>query len=235
MYTVGKFRDFDMGSGARRLAKLAASLPIPLCGMHFCYDDLAQHILVNTLLPLLPLIMTPKFQAHFGTDVEVLYALRRFGIAEDSIPIINCNDERILDDHKRWFADRKEKDSVIAIEKEALMVFGMPETVHDTMEETTIVCDEEEVVPKPDDILFGHYMQHPGNIKLHKLLEDHAEAYELIEEKKGKMDYALKLVQYVKDQGSRFLIFDKANQKWMEVSDTKARLKVSKTIRNRRR
>lgn len=135
---------------------------------------------------------------------------------------------------------QREKDASIAIEKVAISAFGMvateeassPINVKDPKE----VLGSEGIVPKSDNVLFGHFSHHPGNILLHKLVADHAVAYELVEGKKEKMDYALKLVLGMKDQGSRrFLSFDKASKSWVEVPDTKARLKVSKTIRNRRR
>ncbi|KAL3930404.1 MAG: hypothetical protein SGBAC_011782 [Bacillariaceae sp.] len=239
VYTVGRFRDFDMGAGAMRMAKLGASLPVPISGFHFCYDDLAQHILVNAVLPLLPLTMAPKFKGHYGSDQECLYALRSYGISEDSLQLFTSDNDRILDDHNRWYQEQKEKDASVAIEKKALSAFGIvateeassPITVKDPKE----VLGSEGIVPKSDDVLFGHFSNHPGNIRRHKLVADHAVAYELVTGKKEKMDYALRLVFGMKDQGSRFLSFDKASKSWVEVPDTKARLKVSKTIRNRRR
>ncbi|KAL3938789.1 MAG: hypothetical protein SGBAC_006375 [Bacillariaceae sp.] len=264
MYTIGKFKNFDMGASLMTSSNLAASLPIPLSGIHFCHDDLAQHIMVNSILPLLPLSMAPKFKAHYGSGQECLYAMRRFGISEDSIPISNSGNTCILDDHKRWYQEQKEKDARVSIEKEALTPFGMitteeassdncvedPRAVEsefgmlDTEEflsdyagkgEEPKIVESETIVPKSEDVLFGHFSQHPGNIRLHKLLADHAVAYELAKGKKEKMEYAWKLVLDLKEQGSRFLSFDKASKSWLEVPDAKARLKVSKAIRNRRR
>lgn len=169
-------------------SNLAASLPIPLSGIHFCHDDLAQHIMVNSILPLLPLSMAPKFKAHYGSGQECLYAMRSYGISEDSIPIRNSDNNCILDDHKRWYQEQKEKDSRIAIEKEALTAFGMINTEEassdnsvedpkvmesefgmlDTAEgassddkgEEAKVVESETIVPKSEDVLFGHFSQH---------------------------------------------------------------------------
>ncbi|KAL3930405.1 MAG: hypothetical protein SGBAC_011783, partial [Bacillariaceae sp.] len=239
LYTVGRFGHFDFGAATKRCARFEASLPIPLSGIHFCHDNLVQHIYVNAVLPLLPLSMIPKFKSHYGSHQECLYAMRNYGISEDSIPIVNSDSDRILDNHLRWYQEQKEKDAIIAIEKEALCAFdmgGMQDAAcDDIVEQLRVVANSETIVPKSDDVLFGQHSQHPGNIRLHKLLEDHAAAYEQTEGKKEKMEFASKLVLTMKDQGSRFLSFDKASKIWTEVPDAKARLKVSKTIRNRRR
>ncbi|CAJ1956507.1 unnamed protein product [Cylindrotheca closterium] len=260
IYTVGRFRDMSAGLDAARFAKVASSLPIPFCGMHFCHSDIRQFVLVKALLPLMPLYATPKFRSHYGTHAEVLYALRGYGISEDVLPFSHFEDKFLLRHHNMWCQDRKQKDAIIAIERRALLVLDCPpgpynaeEAVstalnHDdkgsheliaskaVFDESAQESDDGRLNPCPQDILFGYgYKLHPGNVQLHNLIGDHADDYAAIDGKKEKMDYALNLVRYMKNQGSRFLIFERESKGWVEVSDNQARNKVAKTIRNRRR
>eukprot|EP00980_Cylindrotheca_fusiformis_P019630 scaffold6821_cov127-Cylindrotheca_fusiformis.AAC.4 len=92
------------------------------------------------------------------------------------------------------------------------------------------------VTPRPTDILFGqNHKMHPGNVRLHGFISKHADEYERIGGRQRKIEFAGHLVLRLKAAGARFLQLDKSSMQWMEVSDTKARNKVAKTIRNRRR
>eukprot|EP00980_Cylindrotheca_fusiformis_P019628 scaffold6821_cov127-Cylindrotheca_fusiformis.AAC.2 len=92
------------------------------------------------------------------------------------------------------------------------------------------------VTPRPTDILFGqNHKMHPGNVRLHDFISKHADEYENMGGRQRKIEFAGHLVLRIKAAGARFLQLDKSSMQWMEVSDTKARNKVAKTIRNRRR
>ncbi|KAL3934318.1 MAG: hypothetical protein SGBAC_009939 [Bacillariaceae sp.] len=92
------------------------------------------------------------------------------------------------------------------------------------------------ISPRSTDILFGQsHKSHPGNLRFHEVITQHLGDYEAASGRQQKIDFAEHLVQHIKASGSRFLIYDKGLMQWMEVPDTKARNKVSKTIRNRRR
>eukprot|EP00980_Cylindrotheca_fusiformis_P019629 scaffold6821_cov127-Cylindrotheca_fusiformis.AAC.3 len=92
------------------------------------------------------------------------------------------------------------------------------------------------VTPGPMDILFGqNHKMHPGNVRLHDFISEHADEYENMGGRQRKIEFAGHLVLRIKAAGARFLQLDKSSMQWMEVSDTKARNKIAKTIRNRRR
>jgi len=92
------------------------------------------------------------------------------------------------------------------------------------------------ISPRSTDILFGQsHKSHPGNLHFHEVLTQHVSDYEAASGRQKKIEFAEHLVQHIKASGSRFLMYDKALMEWVEVPDTKARNKVSKTIRNRRR
>ncbi|CAJ1956503.1 unnamed protein product [Cylindrotheca closterium] len=92
------------------------------------------------------------------------------------------------------------------------------------------------ISPRSTDILFGQsHKSHPGNLRFHEVITQHVGEYEAASGRQKKIEFAEHLVQHIKASGVRFLIYDKGSMRWMEVPDTKARNKVSKTIRNRRR
>ena len=226
---------------AARFAKLAYSLPIPLTGMHFCHSDVRQFVLAKAVIPFMPVYKTAMFRPHYGTHAEVLYSLRAYGISEDTLPFSHFEEEYMNHNHSMWYQDRKQKDARIAAERRALIVpdflplFGMDDPLlntnieFDSTKESNDVesiqnSDDGRISPRPQDILFGYgYKLHPGNAELHKLLDQHAEEYASTAGKREKMDYALNLVRYMKNQGARFLIFERESKGWAEVPDHQAR------------
>eukprot|EP00980_Cylindrotheca_fusiformis_P020508 scaffold7564_cov117-Cylindrotheca_fusiformis.AAC.2 len=92
------------------------------------------------------------------------------------------------------------------------------------------------VTPQSTDVLFGqNHKLHPGNVRLHDIISKHVDEYENMGGRQRKIEFAGHLVLQIKAAGARFLQLDKSCMQWMEVSDTKARNKVAKAIRNRRR
>jgi hypothetical protein len=91
-------------------------------------------------------------------------------------------------------------------------------------------------MPRPHDILFGMKNKyHPGNIRFHDFVSKNAEVYEATAGRHEKIQFAQKMLHHLKATGSRFLTLDCSSMEWIEVSDTKARNKLSKRIRDQRR
>eukprot|EP00980_Cylindrotheca_fusiformis_P009812 scaffold2157_cov111-Cylindrotheca_fusiformis.AAC.6 len=92
------------------------------------------------------------------------------------------------------------------------------------------------ILPRPFDVLFGHdFKLHAGNFRLRDILAHHAAEYEAAGGRPGKIQFTAQLVQKIKATGTRFLALNKATMEWVEVADSKARVKLAKSIRNRRR
>eukprot|EP00980_Cylindrotheca_fusiformis_P031149 scaffold25895_cov108-Cylindrotheca_fusiformis.AAC.2 len=90
--------------------------------------------------------------------------------------------------------------------------------------------------PCPTDVLFGHkYKLHSGNFRLRDILAKHAADYEEAGGRRAKIEFTAQLVKKIKATGTRFLSQDKASMQWVEVTDSNARIKIAKSIRNRRR
>eukprot|EP00980_Cylindrotheca_fusiformis_P001848 scaffold414_cov109-Cylindrotheca_fusiformis.AAC.11 len=91
------------------------------------------------------------------------------------------------------------------------------------------------IQPTQDDILFGSDQKnHPGNAKFHLLIDHLQDQYETAD-RDGRVKVSLIAVFSMKGTGSRFLVLDPISMVWEEMSDAKARRKVTKVIRNRRR
>jgi hypothetical protein len=220
LYVVGRYKDTNKGAGLAQQATLFHSLPIHISGIQFCCDDYSQYILMHTVMKIFSGRVLVKFRTHYGTHMECLYALRAFGIPEDSIPISSTDAEPLLGDHMAWYNRRK----VLDMERD-----------EETLSKPN--CTPLPVMtPRPHDILFGLQNKcHPGNIRFHDFVSQNAEEYEAAAGRQEKTKFARKMIHHLKATGSRFLTFDCSSMEWIEVSDTEARNKLSKKIRNQRR
>eukprot|EP00980_Cylindrotheca_fusiformis_P019632 scaffold6821_cov127-Cylindrotheca_fusiformis.AAC.6 len=106
---------------------------------------------------------------------------------------------------------------------------------HETGDETQQTGNRP-IVPRPCDVLFGNtYKLHAGNLRLCDILAQHAGDYEEICGRLEKIEFAAQLLRKIKAMGTRFLAHDKTSMQWLELTDSIARNKISKSIRNRRR
>eukprot|EP00980_Cylindrotheca_fusiformis_P027190 scaffold19324_cov152-Cylindrotheca_fusiformis.AAC.5 len=211
-YAVGRYRNREKGAGFAQVAQIVPSIPIPLGGVHLCFDerDFMEYVHCRAIILVLPTIVAAKTRTHFGTHMECLYSLRGYGIVEGSLPMSQIGADPLLQKHGTCYEQRKKH--------------------------SENSCLTRKIEPRSGDVLFGQKHQvHPGNIRLRKVLADHSADYEAIDGKKKKMEYAESLVRQMKSSGSRFLMFDQSCDGWTEVSDKMARNKISKTLRNSRR
>jgi hypothetical protein len=94
--------------------------------------------------------------------------------------------------------------------------------------------------PTSFDVLFGRgkpYQGHPGNIRLHKVVEVYRTRYSQVR-RHIKTEIAEEIVQFIKSGGNkagRFLKRADGDETWEEVSDTVAREKVSHALRGKPR
>ncbi|CAJ1960048.1 unnamed protein product [Cylindrotheca closterium] len=89
--------------------------------------------------------------------------------------------------------------------------------------------------PSPGDVLFGRgkVKEHPGNVRLHQLIEKRRSRYE-VAEKWEKTVIAEEIVAIIKECSGRFLRPTVNSDGWVEVDKEIAREKVSHTFRSRR-
>jgi hypothetical protein len=220
LYVVGRYKDTKKGAGLAQQANLFHSIPVHISGIQFCCDDYAQYILMRTVMKIWSGEVLVKFRTHYGTHMECLYALRSFGIPDGSIPISSTDAEPLLANHMAWYNRRKVLDK---------------ERDKETVSKANCIPFPG-ITPRPHDILFGMKNKyHPGNIRFHDFVFKNAEVYEATAGRQEKTLFARKMLHHLKATGSRFLTLDCSSMEWIEVSDTKARNKLSKKIRNQRR
>lgn len=96
--------------------------------------------------------------------------------------------------------------------------------------------DEATLIPGPYDIICGRdklAQNHKGNFRYQHVVESFREEYEN-STKDEKTVVASKIVELVKRQG-RFLKYEEATGRWVELTDKQARNKVSNAFRSRRK
>eukprot|EP00980_Cylindrotheca_fusiformis_P027189 scaffold19324_cov152-Cylindrotheca_fusiformis.AAC.4 len=226
-YAVGRYKSRANRAGFAQVAQLVSSTPVPLGGIHLCFDasDYLEYVCRRVIILALPSSVAARIRTHFGTHMECLYALRGYGITEGSLPISLIDEHPLLHNHMTWYEHRKR---VELPRQDSRNGDGG----------NAMVCPSLtlKLEPRSGDILFGREHQvHTGNIRLKKLLVENSAEYEKIDGKKEKMEFAQNLVRQMMASGSRFLMFDHKIEAWTDVSDKMARNKVSKTLRNIRR
>ena len=84
------------------------------------------------------------------------------------------------------------------------------------------------------DVLFGRGglgNNHKGNKRYRSLVNSHKEQYRKTKDKQAKTAIARSIVHKINSRGGRFLTYDKAKSKWIEVPSVRARIKVSQALR----
>eukprot|EP00980_Cylindrotheca_fusiformis_P026053 scaffold15301_cov142-Cylindrotheca_fusiformis.AAC.2 len=236
-YAVGRYKSRANEAAFVQVAQLVSATPVPLGGIHLCFDasDYLEYVYRRAVILALPSSVAAKIRTHFGTHMECLYALRGYGITEGSLPISQIDEHPLLHNHKTWYEHRKKVD-LDSVKPNEVASSQKPSPRRQDSENDDVtdamLCSSstQKIEPRWGDVLV-----HPGNLRLRKLLADHSAEYEAIDGKKEKIEFAQNLVRQMRASGSRFLTFDQNAEAWIEVGDKLARNKVSKTIRNSRR
>ena len=142
-----------------------------------------------------------------GTPTEVLFTLMTYGIPVDLLPV--SNDGKLKKTNSKWWFQALAKKEEALKEGKAFDKVAIPGNI---------------------DVLFGKgetIQNHYGNQALRQMLSQTLESYNQMK-KSEKAAHNRKVVEMVKKQGGRFLIRS-ADGWWEEVSDDKARSKISKT------
>eukprot|EP00339_Tiarina_fusa_P004947 CAMPEP_0117025988 /NCGR_PEP_ID=MMETSP0472-20121206/19143_1 /TAXON_ID=693140 ORGANISM="Tiarina fusus, Strain LIS" /NCGR_SAMPLE_ID=MMETSP0472 /ASSEMBLY_ACC=CAM_ASM_000603 /LENGTH=485 /DNA_ID=CAMNT_0004732857 /DNA_START=14 /DNA_END=1471 /DNA_ORIENTATION=- len=204
----------------RRDGRVLSNMPLRANSSHFCYDNPSMVPIVSTIR----LAFGKKFglyhRTHYGSDVEVQYALQSYGItcplAEKSIhgrdTFIELHQRHT---ERRLFKDRQEMEQMLQ-ESEATGIIPYP---------------------SPNDVLVGRgvpYQNFSGNRRLNDLIESkflndyNATAMDKFE----KTCLYLDVIKTVKETlGGRFL--GRTPEGWTVVTETAARKKVNSAFRSR--
>ena len=156
-----------------------------------------------------------------GDHTECMAALESFGIPRYAIPV--TSDGGIAREfHLDWIAKRQAWEAVHAIAE--LADKSRPE------EDPVSI-----VVPTKRDVLMGRgkrSQNHPGNTRLHMVIEDNLPTYECLG-KHHKRKLVADIVHMIQQGGGRFLKLE--NGTWVPVDDATAIEKVSHDFRTMRK
>eukprot|EP00980_Cylindrotheca_fusiformis_P020393 scaffold7414_cov116-Cylindrotheca_fusiformis.AAC.3 len=262
-YSVDQYRDERCDANTISLiGKCMSSFPYHWAGVHVCCDDYKQYIALRGLFCFMPSNAAARVRVQFGNHMECLHALRGYGIQKGSVPLSPTNAHIILKHQALWYQQqymrekRQLRKETNTMEQQANSPFttsgGSGFSLQTTYYDTTslpspfyknhsylITGDQTAnpgIVPRPSDVLFGHdYKLHAGNYRLRDILAQYANKYEEAGGRPEKIRFTAQLVQKIKATGTRFLMINEVNRQWVEVADSKARIKIAKSIRNRRR
>jgi hypothetical protein len=190
--------------------QLVRSLPLHVCAIHQCFDDLKVRTIINFFLRFLSDQDRARVKLHHGSHMEVVYALMTYGIPTDLLPV-NSTGSLKRKNHLEWLKIRQWQE--------------------DHPESPRIV------VPLHSDILFGRgkpFRQHLGNLHLGNRVEERLAMY-MAAQTKEKTRIIEEVVDQVIAEGGRFLKQDGPGTPWLQVSHQQAKEKTSQSFRTRAR
>eukprot|EP00934_Nitzschia_sp_Nitz4_P009394 Nitzschia sp. Nitz4//scaffold63_size106090//69156//70835//NITZ4_004398-RA/size106090-augustus-gene-0.160-mRNA-1//1//CDS//3329555999//9384//frame0 len=195
---------------------ILSGLPVRSCGFHVCYNNK----IVRTFLSFLHMVTTKerrmRERLHFGSHLEVAYALCSFGVSMADVPYVDDPEgfERYIDD----FLDARRK-----VEEEERI------REQEIENRTGLIAH-----PLPIDVLCGRgrpYQDFEGNLRVGKIIDEHVPTYIATHARVAKTNIAVKIVQLVKDEGGRFLV--RKENGWEVAEEKVARGKISQALRAR--
>ena len=194
---------------------MLSAMPCRPCGFHVCYNN----ELIRPFLAFLHMVTSKerklRERMHFGSPLEVQYALCTFGI---NMRDAGFSDESFGPEYINKFMEERRR--IEANEKEE----------QDREEAATGVI----LHPGPIDVLCGRgrpYQDFPGNIRVGKLVDEHVPLYLETQERLAKTMIAIGIVQQVQREGGRFLT--RRQDGWELAQNKVARAKISQALRVR--
>lgn len=195
---------------------LLVSLPFRMAGLHFCYSDARLRPAMGLIQLVVGQQIRIRFRTHFGSHLEVQYALMTFGIPMKSIPI---RDDGTLkpEINEQYLRERQIKDKEFRRREEDESLRG------------GVI-----LYPNLNDVLLGRgrpFQQYAGNQRLNRMVDAHREQYQRIIDRFEKTCLSMDIVKLVQESGGRFL--QRTQHGWERVTDFVAREKVSHSFRTK--
>ena len=229
-------------SSAQAGVKISKTIPFRLVSLHFCYSNRHLRYPMAVIQQNVGKDVRIRFRSHFGTDIEVHYALQAFGLLDDVLPIyagykkapIYAGYKKANLEHLKY-VDRLRQDEA---EKE----------VERRLQDGSVID-----IPTQRDVLLGRgklFAEYPGNLRLSSIVEKYREPYNAAEGNFQKTSINRLIVSIIHEHGGRFL--ERLNKEapkndsdlseingndthsasgWIEVSDEMAVKKVGRFYR----
>ena len=209
----------DMGSASPTLTRehprVQNWLPIRVCALHCCSDDIFTGFLFRAAVVGAPSDSRARFRFHHGTYTEMLYSLLGYGIPVDVFPSIDGLAIKKTN-LNRWIAKYVARDIELANNGGDFAGIDLPAR---------------------NDVLAGAgkpTQQHFGNVNLRVQVENCLEEYLTAPGLRDKMDVVYKVYSMVKAGSGRFL--QKGDDGWWrELPKADAVEKVKLTFHREKR
>ena len=190
-------------------AHVFTNFPSKRCGFHLCYNNDNLKAVFSFLHSIVSREVQVRERYHYGSHLEIQYALRSFGIHFGLLPT-----KRQIEDYidMRRAKDEEWKRIDAQAEKDANCI----------------------LYPREKDVLVGRgkpYQEFVGNMRLATLVGTYTERFKALTDRLEKTLLSLEIVKDVQMQGTRFLKRTEAG--WEVVDDTVAREKVVQALRVR--
>jgi len=189
---------------------MLSAMPVRPCGFHVCYNN----EFVRPFMAFLHLVTSKdrkvRERTHFGSHMEVQYALCTFGIKMQYDCFGREYIEKNLENRRKIEAEEKRKKA----EEEA---------------RSGVILHPNEM-----DVLCGRgrpYQDFPGNLRVGRIVDQHVAQYLETHERLTKTMIAISIVKNVQTFGGRFLA--RRDDGWELASDKVARGKISQALRVR--
>ncbi|KAL3930107.1 MAG: hypothetical protein SGBAC_011908 [Bacillariaceae sp.] len=211
-YTVDHFGDKAQGAGFLDHMRLSTALPLHIASFHACGSVVAEHLLGQTAIAMMPAKLKARFRMHCGSFLEVQYLLSTFGISADQLPLTQVN-EIDMSRHLEWVQSR------------------LPLKGNDARTAVTAPTLPRTIEPNTNDVLYigGIKSNNKGNNRLRSLVPELAQDY--VSAPTGKKTLVVdRMIREIHDSGGRFL--QQSNGVWNELPIEKVRSKISQSFRN---
>lgn len=200
----------DMLKYVRDSHHILSAMPCRPCGFHICYNNEFVRPFVSFLHMVTSKDRKLRERLHFGSHLEVQYALCTFGIDLRRENFGNAYIEKFLKVQRQNENEEKRKQQ----EEEA---------------RTGIIMHPSEI-----DVLCGRgrpYQDFPGNLQVGRIVDQHVPQYLETHERLAKTMIAIGIVKSVRNYGGRFLTRTEVG--WELATDKVARGKISQALRVR--
>jgi hypothetical protein len=196
---------------------ILSAMPVRSCGFHVCYNNRLIRSFLSFLHVVTPKDRKLRERVHFGSHLEVGYALCTFGIDMQDLDSGSSGEAFGKEYVEKFLKNRRkleDEDKVKEQERERA---------------TGVILH-----PSPLDVLCGRgrpYQDFPGNTRVGQMVDDQVPTYLTTTERLAKTMIANSIVKRVQDSGGRFLT--RRTDGW-EIADEKvARGKISQALRVR--
>jgi hypothetical protein len=197
--------------------RVVDSLPFRFASIHYCYDSPLIRSVIGLIAMILSQYHRVRFSPCYGSTMECLYDLQRFGIPRKIIPL-DDDGNLIPDSFYAYIQSCKTKEVV------------------------TFSDDSNNMISFPSrrDVLLGRgvpYQDWMGNVELMKSVDLYLHEYQSSTERGRKSEICKEIVASIHAQGGRFIRRSDGGMgdDWEEVSVPEAVEKLGHLFRNRSR